>query len=136
MIYFIKNLNNYLIKIGYTENEDSLKFRLLTLNSQTKSNNRLLSFCEGNYKIEKLLHKEFREDRVNGEWFKENNRLIKFIDRINRLKLLINQEIKINNKKPSTLLDLAIKNKDFKLLFDFNSYPRMYKVNLEHGMWK
>lgn len=66
-VYFLKNTETSLVKIGYTTN---FKSRLQTLNCSTAFPLSLLGFKKGSFGLEKYFHNIFDSLRVKGEWFK------------------------------------------------------------------
>lgn len=76
MIYFIKNISNGQIKIGFA---DSPNKRLTDL--QTGSSDRLvlIKSIEGDRAAEAELHKQFALHRLNGEWFTPADEIVQFI---------------------------------------------------------
>ena len=69
MIYFIQNLENKNVKIGYTKNIANRMKNLQTANSEKL---RLVFWMEGDKNFEKKLHDLFIKDRIQGEWFSES----------------------------------------------------------------
>lgn len=69
-VYLMKNLKNGNVKIGISENP---RYREKTLNSEEPDiellTSKLFNSREDALKIEKMLHLQFSEYRVRGEWF-------------------------------------------------------------------
>ena len=76
MIYFIKNLTNGNIKIGYAK---SPKDRLKELQTASSEKLVLLKTIEGDKTNEQQLHQRFIHLRLNGEWFSPGEDLLEFI---------------------------------------------------------
>jgi transcriptional regulator with AAA-type ATPase domain len=68
MIYFIQQGKTGPIKIGYTENDIAKRLASLQVASAEKLT--LLGVIEGGKKQEKLIHKFFHANQMEGEWFK------------------------------------------------------------------
>ncbi len=66
MIYFILDVVDGLIKIGFTTN---VKLRLQKLRSQTPNTLKLLGTIPGTRRDEARFHDRFYSKRVWGEWF-------------------------------------------------------------------
>lgn len=67
-VYLMINEETSLIKIGASKNP---KYREGTLHSKEPTVH-LFALWKTNRQLEKLLHKEFNEKRIRGEWFKLN----------------------------------------------------------------
>jgi len=74
-IYFISD-GDY-VKIGVTKN---CLTRLKQLQVDNPNELRLLGCFKGDYKLEKKIHRQFKESWVRGEWFKIEDALKKYID--------------------------------------------------------
>ncbi len=66
MIYFILDVVDGLIKIGFTTN---IRLRLRKLRSQTPNTLKLLGTIPGTRRDEARLHDRFYSKRIWGEWF-------------------------------------------------------------------
>jgi hypothetical protein len=71
--YIIKDESNYLYKIGKSVNP---KLREKTLQSEKPTIKMIKVF---DYNIEKILHNEYKDFRVRGEWFDLNKVQINYI---------------------------------------------------------
>lgn len=78
-VYFLQNQNNCLIKIGTTS---TLKTRIKSLESETKSKLKLLGYIVGSYKIENKIHKDLKDYRLFGEWFVADGDLLLYINKL------------------------------------------------------
>ena len=78
MIYFIQGEKTRLIKIGYSK-EDRIVSRLVEIQSLSPDILTLLKIIEGDTSAEASLHRQFKELRCHGEWFKTSKRLLSFI---------------------------------------------------------
>ena len=83
MIYFIQAGSTGPIKIGYTENEESLKKRIEALRTSSPFSLKLIATKGGNLSDEKLLHEKFHMLHLAGEWFQANQILINYIKNMN-----------------------------------------------------
>lgn len=83
-VYFIRDANVPEVKIGYSGWVDH---RLNTLRSQTRRELQLLRTIPGDMKDEKALHRRFQEYRIEGEWFRLEGKLARFIGRKRPAKL-------------------------------------------------
>lgn len=77
MIYFIKSESGH-VKIGYTE--DDVGQRLYSLQCGCPFKLNILKIINGSRKHEKAIHKIFKENKTQNEWFKLSPNLEKFID--------------------------------------------------------
>ena len=77
MVYFIQHNTTKHIKIGCSE---TLKNRLSQLQVGNSGKLRIVATCEGSFEEEKMLHKEFKEYKLRGEWFFPGQRLIFYIE--------------------------------------------------------
>jgi hypothetical protein len=75
VVYFIQGVPDGLIKIGWTSDLDS---RFKTLCQGSPCELALLGIAHGGEREEQILHANFAEHRVRGEWFTPNPRLIEF----------------------------------------------------------
>ena len=122
MIYFIQSEENGYIKIGYSQNANTLETRLSTLQIGNPHRLTLLKTIEGDIKYEKVLHLVFADDRILGEWFEPTTSLLNFL--------------KI--KKKATLLEiyrgsLHLAEEDV-TLFTEKQITDMIKVKEEYGL--
>ncbi len=76
MIYFIKNIANGQIKIGFAENPNT---RLANLQTGSTDKLVLIKSIEGDLAVEAQLHRQFAVHRLHGEWFTPADDLIQFI---------------------------------------------------------
>jgi hypothetical protein len=65
-IYIIGCSENQFIKIGFTNN---LEKRLMQINCSSPYNNQIIKSINGDYKLEKQIHKKFNKYLYNKEWF-------------------------------------------------------------------
>lgn len=75
MLYFIEGAE--LIKIGYTQNHPSVRFKALAAGSPVPL--RVLGITPGNLSDEKALHDRFASSRSHGEWFRKSAALTRYI---------------------------------------------------------
>jgi hypothetical protein len=61
------------MKIGYSQNL-SQRFRKLEMSSPTPL--KLLASFPADREVEPMLHEEFKDDRLHGEWFKSSERML------------------------------------------------------------
>lgn len=78
MIYFIQDTRTLEIKIGYTS-ADSADGRIAALQTGNPGALRLLSTAQGDRSREAELHRQFADDRTNGEWFRPTPELLAFL---------------------------------------------------------
>lgn len=93
-IYFLRNPENGLIKIGRTTN---LKKRIRQIELMENTALILLRTMTGEKELEIALHRKFQEMRVSGEWFKPGEELLNFIR--NNLDLPNPKELSRTRKK-------------------------------------
>lgn len=79
VVYFIEDKQNKTIKIGYSENH---KRRYYCLKSITKSDLIITLVIPGNRNLESAIHKAFRKYHIGHEWFKTNEELLNFINKV------------------------------------------------------
>lgn len=84
MVYFVQDMRRHRIKIGYTQ---SMASRLQTLKSEF-SLVRVLTTTEGMREREQELHRQFHEDRIEGEWFRMSDAICRFVSHLNPKLLL------------------------------------------------
>ncbi len=75
-IYFVQEGHDGPIKIGTTQH---LKLRLSSLQTGSARRLKVLGTMRGGKSLEILLHKQFAEYQVNGEWFQPSQALLDFI---------------------------------------------------------
>lgn len=75
-IYFIQNMTNKAIKIGYSDN---VKGRMRSLRTASPDQLKLLGTIDGDKVDEHRLHLRFTRDRINREWFRPSGELTSFI---------------------------------------------------------
>lgn len=78
-VYFIQGENGGAIKIGFSKNPDS---RLRELQTSYPDMLKILCLVPGSYKAEKEYHENFKDIRLNGEWFKPTKELLKEIEEL------------------------------------------------------
>lgn len=69
MIYFIQDDVSFLIKIGFTSQDDAGS-RLAQLQTGSPAKLMLLCAIDGDRDIEGALHRKFQHARTHGEWFR------------------------------------------------------------------
>ena len=72
-VYFIQEEGTHKIKIGFSEKHPNGRLKDFQTGNSNKLN--LLGYIEGTYEDESNLHREFYEERGNGEWFEPSPRL-------------------------------------------------------------
>ena len=72
-VYFIQEEGTHKIKIGFSEKHPNGRLKDFQTGNSNKLN--LLGYIEGTYEDESNLHREFYEERGNGEWFEYSPRL-------------------------------------------------------------
>ena len=97
MIYFIQIENGEKsdapIKIGFSDN---LKTRLMDIQIALPYKINLLAVAKGDKQLEHLLHQEFAQDRIRGEWFRPTERLWALIEDIREKQHAHNEDIKFS----------------------------------------
>lgn len=76
-VYFIKNPETGLIKIGTAKNVFA---RVFSLMSQHKTGLRILGLIDGDVRQEKKLHRRFADYNNYDEWFNPSEAILNFID--------------------------------------------------------
>jgi hypothetical protein len=76
MIYFIKNVANGNIKIGFSETPTK---RLRELQTGSTERLVLLKSIPGDHSLERQLHEQFAHCRLDGEWFSSADEILEFI---------------------------------------------------------
>lgn len=84
MIYFILNIKELAVKIGYTNN---LTSRLSDLQVANCNILQVLLVIDGDLAKEKQLHNRFKHIYIRGEWFRYTEELASFINKYHCLKL-------------------------------------------------
>lgn len=81
MVYFIADLNNEKVKIGFTK-KDNGNHRLKQLQTSNANKLFIVGSVSGDMKKEKYLHKKFIQykDNLNGEWFSLSDEIINYIN--------------------------------------------------------
>jgi hypothetical protein len=79
IVYFILDTYSNSVKIGHTTIK-GLEKRILNLQTGTPYELKILGLLWGDKKIEKSIHKEFKESHIRGEWFYYTEKLHKFIE--------------------------------------------------------
>ncbi len=77
MIYFIQDQKTYAIKIGFTAGNPLSRLDALQTGNPNKLS--LLKSIDGDMGLESSLHEQFKESRINGEWFHPSADLLKYI---------------------------------------------------------
>lgn len=76
VIYFIKNISNGQIKIGFADRPNK---RLADLQTGSTEKLVLIKAIEGDRAMEAELHKQFALHRLQGEWFTPADEIVQFI---------------------------------------------------------
>jgi len=76
MIYFIKNIANGNIKIGFSDTPNK---RLADLQTGSTDKLVLIRTIEGDEAVEAALHEQFAMHRLQGEWFAPAEEILRFI---------------------------------------------------------
>ena len=80
MIYFLQTQNDDgLIKIGYSESQETLKSRIATIKTACPYKLKLIKTTNGSFSDEGALHERFLQYKAKGEWFYPKEPLIDFI---------------------------------------------------------
>lgn len=139
-VYFIQEEGTHKIKIGFSEKHPNGRLKDFKTGNSNKLN--LLGYIEGTYEDESNLHREFYEERGNGEWFEPSPRLN------DRIKELLEESLE---EKKSGIEDLNKENEDIvegewkdgkqnghgTLTFpDGQKYLGEWKSGREHGQGK
>jgi hypothetical protein len=77
MIYFIKQIDDNIVKIGYTDN---IVHRLMTLQTANGHPLEIILLIEGDYIKESEIHVLFSAYRSKNEWYFLNDEIKSFID--------------------------------------------------------
>ena len=85
MIYFMQNTTSSAVKIGYSRDLDSVKQRLKTMQTSHHDILQLLGVAPGNRRRESLLHQEYTDNRISGEWYIPNKKLLSEIKNMTTL---------------------------------------------------
>jgi DNA-binding XRE family transcriptional regulator len=93
MIYFIKQIDDNIIKIGYTDN---IKHRLTNMQTANGHPLEVILLIEGDYKKESEIHSLFSEFRSKNEWYFLSDEIKNFINSQQNNNLMFNHSI-INN---------------------------------------
>lgn len=78
-VYFIANESSGAIKIGYSSDPEK---RLSDLQVASPAKLRLIGRIPGGAELERQLHQKFWSLRLNGEWFKYEDELVRYIESI------------------------------------------------------
>jgi DNA-binding XRE family transcriptional regulator len=78
MVYFIGN--NDIVKIGYSKDINSLKNRLISIQTGNHTKVEILLLLDGDFDYEKTLHNKFKSYRASGEWFSKSGEINSFIE--------------------------------------------------------
>jgi hypothetical protein len=100
-VYFIQEEGTHKIKIGFSEKHPNGRLKDFQTGNSNKLN--LLGYIEGTYEDESKLHREFNEERGNGEWFEPSPRLN------DRIKELLEESLE---DKKSGIEDLNLQYKE------------------------
>jgi T5orf172 domain len=76
-VYFIQEENRGYIKIGSAENVEK---RLKGLQVGNPDKLKILHKTSGGQNLELFLHKKFKEYHIRGEWFRDSEEIINYID--------------------------------------------------------
>ena len=69
MIYFIKQAKTNMVKIGYTDNYETLDNRIKILQTGNPGKLSVIGTVAGDKSTERLLHALFNDGYIHGEWF-------------------------------------------------------------------
>ena len=114
-VYFIQEEGTHKIKIGFSEKHPNGRLKDFQTGNSNKLN--LLGYIEGTYEDESNLHREFYEERGNGEWFEPSPRLN------DRIKELLEESIE-DKKSGIEDLNLEYKEKERGILYERTVYDR------------
>lgn len=78
IIYAIQNTTSKNIKIGFTTKD--INYRLKQLQTGNENKLQLLYSIDGSFKTESSIHKEFKDLRLEGEWFRFDERITEFFN--------------------------------------------------------
>lgn len=76
MIYLIGNEKEKICKIGFTENNKTLKLRLPAIQTGNHLELKILNLREGCRKLEKHIHFKLHKYKKRGEWFTLNKEVL------------------------------------------------------------
>ena len=79
MVYFIKSGD--FIKIGTTTD---IKKRMAVLQVGSPFKLSVLALVEGSFEEESKLHTKFKKQRMKGEWFKINKKILDYISKLSK----------------------------------------------------
>ncbi len=79
VIYFLLDPGSDCIKIGNSSLKN-LNKRIGELQISSPNSLKLLGVIWGDMNLEHRLHEQFSNERIRGEWFKSNDRLLAFIN--------------------------------------------------------
>lgn len=88
-VYFIQEMAQENIKIGYTAN---LSKRFKAIAQGMPQEIKLLTAFNGTEENERWLHAKFQKHRVSGEWFKPSSSLLSLIRYLQGSKKILNME--------------------------------------------
>lgn len=77
-VYFVQGINGGAIKIGYSDNPET---RLKALQTGYPDILKILLLVPGTEKTERYFHNKFAEYRLNGEWFRPEQDILKEISK-------------------------------------------------------
>lgn len=100
MIYFIKQIEDSIVKIGFTNN---IKHRLATIQTNNPRKLEIILLLDGDHEYELFLHNKFAEDRSHNEWFFMSDNIKKFINEKKELDLRYFENTINDNFKNSQL---------------------------------
>jgi len=127
MIYFIQSGGTKgSIKIGYTKHKINERLKHLQTASPVKLN--VLAVCAGTLNDEKLLHAQFIEYRLNGEWFHPAQIIIDYarsLPSISDLDILLNEKIPFGQQLETSTLEMILYETEHNLL--------KYAMDKEHN---
>jgi len=84
------------VKIGYSTRPH---LRVAQLSTGSSQRLRLLGWIQGSLKTERAIHALFAADRDNGEWFRDSERLRKYLDDIELARIETAPKTKPERKK-------------------------------------
>ena len=114
-IYFVQNLQNHYIKIGYSKDVER---RYRELEHKVPDSIKLLAkfYCRGPARYERLVHSLFSDLRVKGEWFRPNGRIYDFISYHEESGKRLDHHRVPNHSSFAAVISKAIQERNYALL--------------------
>lgn len=79
LVYFIQQDVTWVVKIGWTANERSLRERVAGLQTGSAYQLRVVHHFPGSVETEQGMHLRFAADRLMGEWFRPSVQMAELI---------------------------------------------------------